>query len=88
MAKQKQDDQLEHTYSSYVRIRDVALKSCKKWWTIGRRGGRGSGISVLATRYDDDDDDIWSAQTNYYYYREIKKGKYWFKKKEMIEMEV
>ena len=24
MAKQKQDDQLEHTYSSYVRIRDVA----------------------------------------------------------------
>ena len=28
MAKQKQDDQLEHTYSSYVRIRDVALKTC------------------------------------------------------------
>ena len=26
MAKQKQDDQLEHTYISYVRIRDVALK--------------------------------------------------------------
>ena len=24
MAEQKQDDQLEHTYSSYVRIRDVA----------------------------------------------------------------
>ena len=30
MAKQKQDDQLEHTYSSYVRIRDVALKTCQK----------------------------------------------------------
>ena len=30
MAKQKQDDQLEHTYSSYVRIRDVALKNCQK----------------------------------------------------------
>ena len=29
MAKQKQDDQLEHTYSSYVRIRDVALKTCQ-----------------------------------------------------------
>ena len=28
MAKQKQDDQLEPTYSSYVRIRDVALKTC------------------------------------------------------------
>ncbi len=30
MAKQKQADQLEHTYSSYVRIRDVALKTCQK----------------------------------------------------------
>ena len=28
MAEQKQDDQLEHTYSSYVRIRDVAQKTC------------------------------------------------------------
>ena len=28
MAKQKQDDQLEHTYSSYVRIQDVTLKRC------------------------------------------------------------
>ena len=27
---QKQDDQLEHTYSSYVRIRDVALKTCQR----------------------------------------------------------
>ena len=25
--REKQDDQLEHTYSSYVRIRDVALKT-------------------------------------------------------------
>ena len=30
MAKQKQDEQLEHTYSSYVRIRDIALKTCQK----------------------------------------------------------
>ena len=30
MAKQKQDDRLEHTYSSYVRIRDVTLKTCQK----------------------------------------------------------
>ena len=26
----KQDDQLEHTYSSYVRIRDAALKTCQR----------------------------------------------------------
>ena len=56
MAKQKQDDQLEHTYSSHVRIWDVALKTCQKRGMIGRSGERGSGISVLAARQDDDDD--------------------------------
>ena len=30
MAKKKQDDKLEHTYSSYMRIRDVAQKACQK----------------------------------------------------------
>ena len=54
MAKQKQDDQLEHTYSSYVRIWDVAHKTCQKRWMIGRSGERGSGISVLAAWHDDD----------------------------------
>ena len=48
MAVQKQDDQLEHTYSRYVMIRDVALKTCQKRWMIGRSGEKGSGISVLA----------------------------------------
>ena len=57
MAWQKQDDQLEHTYSSYVRIQDVTLKTCQRRWTIGRSGERGSGISVPAARHDDDDDD-------------------------------
>ena len=57
MAEQKQDDQLEHTYNSYVRIRDVVLKTCLGRWTIGRSGERGSGISVLAAQHDDDDDD-------------------------------
>ena len=57
MAGQKQDDQLEHTFSSYVRIRDVALKTWQRRWTIGRSGETGSGISVLAARLDDDDDD-------------------------------
>ena len=54
----KQDDQLEHSYSSYVMIRDVTLKTCQRRWMIGRRGERGSGISVLAARHDDDDDDF------------------------------
>ena len=55
MAEQKQDDQLEPTYNSSVRIWDVALRTCQKWWTIGRSGKRGSGISMLAARQDDDD---------------------------------
>ena len=61
MAKQKQDDQLEPTYSSSVRIRDVALRTYQKWWTIGRSGKRGSEISVLAARHDDDDDEYRSS---------------------------
>ena len=56
MAKQKQDDQLELTYSSYVKTQDVTLKTCRRRWMIGRSGERGSGISVLAARHDDDDD--------------------------------
>ena len=55
MAVQKQDDQHEHTFSSYVRIRDVVLKSYLGQWTIERSGERGSGISVLPARHDDDD---------------------------------
>ena len=51
-----QDDQHERTFSSYVRIRDVVLKTYLGRWTIGRSGERASGISVLPARYDDDDD--------------------------------
>ncbi len=54
MAKQKQDGP---TYISYVRIRDVALKTWLRRWTRGKSGERGSGISVLAAGHDDDDDD-------------------------------
>ena len=50
MAGQKQDDQLEHTLSSYVKIRDVALKTCQSRWMIGRSGERESGISVVAMK--------------------------------------
>ena len=55
MAEQKQGDQLELTYSSSVRIRGAALRTCWMRWTIGREGERGSGISVLMARQDDDD---------------------------------
>ena len=60
MAAQKQDDQHERTFSSYVRIQVVVLKTYLGRWMIGRSGERGSGISVLPARYDDDDDDICS----------------------------
>ena len=55
MADQKQDDQLEYSYSSYVMIRDVTPKTSRRRWMIGRSGERGSGISVLAARHGDDD---------------------------------
>ena len=55
MAVQKQDDQHEHTFSSYVRIRDVVLKTYLGRWTIGGSGERGPGISVLPAQYDDDE---------------------------------
>ena len=57
MAGQKQDDQHEHTFSNYVRIRYVVQKTCLRGWKIGKSGDSGSGISVLPARHDDDDDD-------------------------------
>ena len=53
MAKQKQDDQLELTYSSYVKTLDVTLKTCQRRWIIRRSGERGLAISVLAAWHDD-----------------------------------
>ena len=55
MAGRKQDDQHERTFISSVRIRDVALKTCQRRWTIGKSGERGSMISVLVARQDGDD---------------------------------
>ena len=43
------------TYNSSVRIRNVALRTCQKRWTIGKSGERGSRISVLVVRQDDDE---------------------------------
>ena len=63
MAEQKPHDQLEHTYSSSVRIRGVPLKNCQRLWRIRRSGERGSGISMLAARHDDDvDDDLHTVK--------------------------
>ena len=59
MAELKQGDQLEPTYSSSLRIRDIALRTGQKRWTIGRSGERGLGISLLVARHDDDDDEGW-----------------------------
>ena len=56
MAKQKQDDQPELTFSSYVRTQDVTQKTSRRRWTIWKSGERWSRISVLAARHDDDDD--------------------------------
>ena len=51
MDEQRQDNQLEPTYSSSVLIWDVALKTCQKQWTIRKSGKRGSGISVMMSCY-------------------------------------
>ena len=40
---------------TYVRIRDVALWTCQKRWTIERSDERGSEISVLTAWHDDDE---------------------------------
>ena len=48
--------QPEPTSNSSVPIRDVAPKTYRKQWTIGRGGEKGSWISVLMARHDDDDD--------------------------------
>ena len=53
MDDQKQDDQLEPTYSSSVPIREVTLKTCRNQWTIEKGGEKGLGISVLMARHDD-----------------------------------
>ena len=57
MDEQKQNDQLETTYSSSVPIRDVPLMTYRKHWTIGRGGDRWSDLSMLIARHDDDYDD-------------------------------
>ena len=52
--EQRQDVLLEPTYSSSVPIWEVDLRICRKQWTIGVCGERGSGLSVLIVWHDDD----------------------------------
>ena len=56
MDEQKQEDQLEPIYNSFVKIQDVALKTFRERWSIETGDERGLGRSVLAARQDDDDD--------------------------------
>ena len=65
MARQKQDNQLKHTFSSYVRIWDAALKTCLRQWMMGRSGERGSGIFVLAARHDDNQLNITNGSKHF-----------------------
>ena len=58
MAEQKQDDQLEHTYSGYVRIWDVALKTCQRRWTIVASEGQ-----RYPCWWHDDDDDMHNTDS-------------------------
>ena len=41
MDEQRKDDKLEPTYNSSVTIQDVALKTCRKQWTIEKGQGEG-----------------------------------------------
>ena len=84
MAAQKQDDQLERTFSSYVRIQDVVLKTYLGRWTIGRSGERGSGISVPPARYDDDFLSFPTMKTNVFIKKKFSKKKKKKKKKDTV----
>ena len=61
MDEQRQDMQLKLTYSSSVPIRDVALRTCRNQWTIGRCDERGSEISMLIAQHDNNTKFIQSS---------------------------
>ena len=55
MDEERQDDQLEPIYNSFVLIEDIALKTNRERWTIETGGEKGSVGSALAAGLDDDD---------------------------------
>ena len=56
MDRQRQDDQLEPIYNSYMPIHNEAWKTFQERWTIETDGEIRSGRSVLPMRHEDDDD--------------------------------
>ena len=56
MDEQRQDDQSETIYNSFVPIQDIALKTYWERWTMETGGERGLGKSMLTARHEDDDD--------------------------------
>ena len=84
MDEVKQNDQLEHIYNSYVRIRDVAQKTYQWRWyqrTIGKSGQRGSVIPVLAAHDDDDGSNYDWHRSHLYvlkFFRISRLYKYWY----------
>ena len=61
MAKQMQDVQLEHTYRSYVKIRDVALEDLPEVMNDREKWRERVRDIVLAARHDDDNDDCYTS---------------------------
>ena len=55
MDEQKQDNQLEPTYTRSLPMQNVALKTWREQWMIEKGGGSGSGRFVLMAWHDDDD---------------------------------
>ena len=45
-------------WSRHVLIWDIALRTCRKQWMIGRGGEIKTGISVLIVRHDDNEIDM------------------------------
>ena len=86
MAEQKQDDQLEHTFSSYVRIRNIALKTYQRRWTIGRSGERGSEISVLVARHDDYNSRHQAFSTSQIIQEEIQRIQYYIRSIQLVKI--
>ena len=83
MDEQRQEEQLEPIYSSYVRIPDVALNTYRERWVIESCGERGSVKSVVAAPHYDDDACTEALplnnKRNLIYYYKINEIKLWKK---------
>ena len=55
MDEQALGDQLEPIYNSFVLIQDLAWKTCRERWTIGKMAKERLLKTLLAARHDDND---------------------------------